>query len=101
MEQEALPTQKHRARAASARHTPTAPRSGKGPAWHVHRVGQGVLVVPPGAGDDGGVTGGVTRWYREGHRRRPSVPLGTASDVSFPRSTACTACTPFRVHRSL
>jgi hypothetical protein len=71
------------------------------PGSKAFRVVQVVQVVPPGASGASGVTGGATGWYGRATgaaRQYRSVP---PRDESFPRSTACTTCTPFRVHRSL
>ncbi len=49
----------------------------------------------PRASGNSGVTEGVTGWYRGGAAGAgPSVRSVPPRDVSFPRSTACTACRP-------
>jgi hypothetical protein len=47
----------------AATHSPD--KHSKESGCHQVRVGQGVPVVPPGAGGDAGVTGGETRWCRD------------------------------------
>jgi hypothetical protein len=55
------------------------------------RVEQGVLVVLPGPSGASGVTEGVTGGRRQGRAREVFVRSVPRRDVSFPRSTTCTA----------